>query len=92
MEQISSDPAFSSMAKQLQGSVHHKSGKESYPQLDTEEYFDAMQVIMQNPQFVSMAEKLGNALIQVLLCFLCLICKLHSSISTFRSLRKTLMY
>lgn len=63
VEQISNDPAFSSMAKQLQGSVH-KSGKESFSQLDTQEYFDAMQIIMQNPQFMTMAERLGNALIQ----------------------------
>lgn len=64
VEQISNDPVFSSMTKQLQGSVHHKSDKESFCQLDKDEYFDAMKVIMQNPQFVSMAEKLGNALIQ----------------------------
>eukprot|EP00250_Pteridium_aquilinum_P007958 c17556_g1_i1 orf=146-1156(+) len=63
VEQISNDPAFSSMAKQLQGSVH-RSGKENLSQLDKEEYFDAMQIIMQNPQFLTMAERLGNALIQ----------------------------
>lgn len=63
VEQISNDPAFSSMAKQLQTSIK-KSGKASLSQLDTQEYFDAMQIIMQNSQFVQMAERLGMALIQ----------------------------
>ncbi|MCO5596250.1 hypothetical protein L7F22_050310 [Adiantum nelumboides] len=63
VEQISSDPAFNSMAKQLQSSIK-KSGKENLSQLDTQEYFDAMQIIMQNSQFMQMAERLGMALIQ----------------------------
>ncbi|KAI5071716.1 hypothetical protein GOP47_0013967 [Adiantum capillus-veneris] len=63
VEQISSDPAFNSMAKQLQSSINI-SGKENLSQLDTREYFDAMQIIMQNPQFMQMAERLGMALIQ----------------------------
>lgn len=62
-EQIANDPAFSSMAKQLQCGVCNSS-QEGLPQLDTQEYFDAMQLIMQNPQFMTMAERLGNALIQ----------------------------
>ncbi|MCO5573299.1 hypothetical protein L7F22_027068 [Adiantum nelumboides] len=63
VEQISSDPAFNSMAKQLQSSIK-KSGKENLSQLDTQEYFDAMEIIMQNSQFMQMAERLGMALIQ----------------------------
>ncbi|MCO5547725.1 hypothetical protein L7F22_001176 [Adiantum nelumboides] len=61
-EQIAKDPAFTNMAEQLQRSV--QSAGDGIPQLDTQQYFNAMQEVMQNPQFMTMAEKLGGALLQ----------------------------
>lgn len=63
-EQIAKDPAFTHMAQQLQSSVHSV-GSDGVPQLDTNQYITAMQQVMQNPQFMSMAERLGSALMQV---------------------------
>jgi hypothetical protein len=62
-EQIAKDPAFNQMAQQLQSSIHSV-GNDSVPQLDTNQYINAMQQVMQNPQFMTMAERLGNALMQ----------------------------
>jgi len=62
-EQIAKDPSFNQMAEQLQRNVQ-SSGQQSIPELDGEQYFSAMQQVMQNPQFMSMAEQLGNALMQ----------------------------
>ncbi|CAM6020114.1 unnamed protein product [Sphagnum balticum] len=62
-EQIAKDPAFNQMAQQLQRSVQNV-GNDDVPQLDTNQYINAMQQVMQNPQFMTMAERLGNALMQ----------------------------
>ena len=51
------------MAEQLQRSVQRS--EDGVPQLDAQQYFTAMQQVMQNPQFMAMAEKLGTALMQV---------------------------
>ncbi|KAL5991446.1 hypothetical protein ACLOJK_012355 [Asimina triloba] len=51
------------MAEQLQKSVR-PAGPDGVPQLNTEQYFSTMQQVMQNPQFMTMAERLGNVLMQ----------------------------
>lgn len=39
-------------------------------QFNPEQYFSTMQQVMQNPQFMSMAERLGSTLMQVFNLFL----------------------
>ncbi|CAI5516705.1 unnamed protein product [Closterium sp. Naga37s-1] len=61
-EQIAKDPSFSQMTQELQGSV--KVGSDGAPQLDPQQYMKAMQQVMSNPSFMTIAEKFGNALMQ----------------------------
>lgn len=63
-EKIASDPVFSQMAEQLQQSVH-STGQEDIPPLDPQQYMSTMQQVMQNPQLMNMAERLGSAITQV---------------------------
>ncbi|MCO5608819.1 hypothetical protein L7F22_063036 [Adiantum nelumboides] len=63
-EQIAKDPSFTTAAQQLQQSLHSPRSEGSAPQLDPQQYFGALQQVMQNPQFLTMAKKLGNAMMQ----------------------------
>lgn len=73
-EQIAKDPSFSEMAEQLQRTVAPapatssasapRSPQELAAALDPQKYVSTMQQLMQNPQFVAMAERLGSALMQ----------------------------
>lgn len=54
------------MAEQLQKTFQGAAvADESIPQFDSQQYYSTMQQVMQNPQFMTMAERLGNALMQV---------------------------
>ena len=53
------------MAEQLTKTFQGAAVEESMPQFDGQQYYSTMQQVMQNPQFMTMAERLGNALMQV---------------------------
>ncbi|CAN8257793.1 unnamed protein product [Cochlearia groenlandica] len=64
-EQIAKDPSFNQLAEQLQRSVpsaSHEGG--GLPNFDPEQYMNTMKQVMDNPEFRTMAERLGNALVQ----------------------------
>mmetsp|Transcript_6242 Transcript_6242/g.38785 ORF Transcript_6242/g.38785 Transcript_6242/m.38785 type:complete len:316 (+) Transcript_6242:384-1331(+) len=62
-EQLANDPSFQAMAGQLQ--KQQQSGQEgAMPNIDPEAYTSAMQNLMNNPQFMQVAEKLGSEMMQ----------------------------
>jgi len=75
-EQIAEDPAFAQLTKTLQQSLGGAAGgaageggdaavaPAAAEGLNPEQYLNAMQGVMQNPSFMSMAEKLGAQLMQ----------------------------
>ncbi|KAG2323287.1 hypothetical protein Bca4012_058776 [Brassica carinata] len=63
-EQIAKDPTFNQLAEQLQKSVPSASTEGGLPNFDPEQYMATMNQVMGNPEFRTMAEKLGNALVQ----------------------------
>jgi hypothetical protein len=73
-EKIAQDPAFAQMTAALQQSMGGAPGGAA-PEaaaaagpagFDTSKYMEAMGGVLQNPQFMEMAEKLGQQIMQVL--------------------------
>jgi len=64
---ITENPAFAEVTKTLQEQMTANAeggGPPQMPQIDPSKYMEAMQGIMQNPEFVNMAQRLGQQMMQ----------------------------
>lgn len=72
-EQIAQDPSFRQMTSQLQSGMGgmmpnaqaDEAGSRGAPPVDPANYAEAMSGVLSNPQFMEMAEKLGQQIMQV---------------------------
>lgn len=67
-EQIASNPAFAQMSAALQASMgggQEGAPAEGPPALDPDQYAQAMSSVLGNPEFMQMAEKLGQEIMGV---------------------------
>jgi len=68
-EQIAQDPAFAQMSAALQASMANGGGAPGapggQPNVDPEQYAQAMAGVLGNPGFMEMAEKLGQQIMSV---------------------------
>lgn len=60
MSQMAQDPSFQQMAQSLQQSLQGEGSQNP----DPSKYMQAMQEMMQNSEFMQMAEKIGNQMMQ----------------------------
>jgi hypothetical protein len=66
-EKIAQNPAFTQMTQALQGAIQTpgEGSREGPPQLDPAHYAKAMSDILENQDFMKMAETLGRRIIEV---------------------------
>lgn len=69
-EKLAQDPAFSQMTQSLQQGLGGAAGRgaastSAAPPINPNEYAHAMQGMFQNPEFMNMAQELGQKIMQV---------------------------
>ncbi|KAL6501263.1 hypothetical protein OROHE_024910 [Orobanche hederae] len=63
-EQLANDPSVSQMAEQIQKTFQGAATEDDVPNFDPQQYYSTMQQVMENPNFMIMAERLGGAFMQ----------------------------
>lgn len=58
------------MAENLQNTFQGAGLEDEIPHFDPQQYYATMQQVMANPEFMTMAERLGNTLMQVIILML----------------------